>query len=178
MIGTVSHFSLGRIWPMGRTFEVETKIQLVRNTSTTSSLLGWGLCCSICSALTNCCAGLGCRQVSAVSDSKHVWILVMLESVFVDVQPAGLVGQRTGFNDRMGPHWRCNMKHFILRRNKKKRHGLKNIDTARTKHCNLHFTTHDSYLKHCGFTRFVQIFKDCFLLVRPDLNQVVSEVDL
>lgn len=70
-------------------------------------------------SLTDGGAGFGCGKACAVSNPKHIWISVMLKAVFVEIQPANLVGQRTSFNHQTGPHRWCNMEHLILRNGKK-----------------------------------------------------------
>lgn len=75
--------------------------------------------CSNQQSLTDCSARFCSGKVGTVSDSKHIWIPLMLEVVFVDIQPASLICQRTAFDHQIGSHWRCDMKHFILIRESK-----------------------------------------------------------
>lgn len=64
--------------------------------------------------LTNSSTCFGCGQIGTVSNPKYICILLMLECVFVDIQPAKLIGQWAVFNHQTGSHWWCDMKHFIL----------------------------------------------------------------
>lgn len=122
---------------------------------------------------TYCSSRLGGGKVGAVPNAEHIWVFLMLQSLFVHVHPASRICHRTGLEDIWGAHRWCDMKHFILYKTKTSQlSSIQCLYGPQALLCPLHFLHHNSCREHCalGIIPIHRLSKTLCATVEDDEN--------